>query len=167
MSIRNFERFFSLLLVVIIGLNVMDLWADYQTEPDLVHALLEVCIIVLSLGGLWLLLQEVMTRRKELQQLQIQLNKTRQALSDSNAKLQQAGREYSKVIQEQYITWQLTPSEKEVASLLLKGLSLDEIASVRKTKERTVRQQASAVYRKSGLNGRHEFAAWFFEDFLS
>lgn len=167
MSIRNFERFFSLLLVVIIGLNVMDLWADYQTEPDLVHALLEVCIIVLSLGGLWLLLQEVMTRRKELQQLQIQLNKTRQALSDSNEKLQQAGREYSKVIQEQYITWQLTPSEKEVASLLLKGLSLDEIASVRKTKERTVRQQASAIYRKSGLNGRHEFAAWFFEDFLS
>jgi len=53
-----------------------------------------------------------------------------------------------------------------VALLLLKGLSFEEIASVRDTKEKTVRQQASSIYRKSGLNGRHEFAAWFFEDFL-
>ena len=51
-------------------------------------------------------------------------------------------------------------------SFLLKGLSFDEIATVRDTKEKTVRQQATAIYRKSGLNGRHEFAAWFFEDFL-
>jgi len=52
------------------------------------------------------------------------------------------------------------------AMLLLKGLSFEEIASVRDTKEKTVRQHATAIYRKSGLNGRHEFSAWFFEDFL-
>ena len=28
------------------------------------------------------------------------------------------------------------------------------------------RQQASAIYGKSGLDGRHEFSAWFLEDFL-
>ena len=50
--------------------------------------------------------------------------------------------------------------------LLLKGLSFREIAAVRQTREKTVRQQASAIYGKSGLEGRHEFAAWFLEDFL-
>ncbi|MGB0849457.1 MAG: helix-turn-helix transcriptional regulator, partial [Thiolinea sp.] len=65
-----------------------------------------------------------------------------------------------------FVDWVLTPSETEVAMLLLKGLSFEEIAGVRDTKEKTVRQQATAIYRKSGLNGRHEFAAWFFEDFL-
>jgi len=37
--------------------------------------------------------------------------------------------------------------------LLLKGLSLKEIATVRGTGERTVREQARAVYRKAGLTG--------------
>ena len=50
--------------------------------------------------------------------------------------------------------------------MLLKGLSLKEIASLRDTREKTVRQQASTIYGKSGLEGRHALAAWFLEDFL-
>jgi DNA-binding NarL/FixJ family response regulator len=46
-------------------------------------------------------------------------------------------------------------------------LSFNEIAAVRETKEKTVRQQASEIYRKSGVSGRHAFSAWFFEDFLN
>ena len=87
-------------------------------------------------------------------------------LSQSNDKLKAMSKQYREVINHQLIDWELTPSEKEVAMLLLKGLSFEEIAGVRETKEKTVRQQATAIYRKSGLNGRHEFAAWFFEDFL-
>jgi len=50
--------------------------------------------------------------------------------------------------------------------LLLKGLSIKEIAALRETHEKTVRQQASAIYRKAGVAGRHAFAAWFIEDLL-
>ncbi|MEY3046615.1 MAG: hypothetical protein RL242_3457, partial [Pseudomonadota bacterium] len=50
--------------------------------------------------------------------------------------------------------------------LLLKGLSFKEIAELRQTSERTVRQQAGEVYRKSGLGGRNELAAFFLEDLL-
>jgi DNA-binding NarL/FixJ family response regulator len=53
-----------------------------------------------------------------------------------------------------------------VAILLLKGLSFKEIAGVRETREKTVRQQASSIYKKAGVSGRHAFAAWFIEDFL-
>ncbi len=48
--------------------------------------------------------------------------------------------------------------------LLLKGLRFDEIAAVRNGKEKTARQQASAIYSKSGLNDRHAFAAQVFEE---
>ncbi|MFK3865693.1 helix-turn-helix transcriptional regulator [Pseudoalteromonas rhizosphaerae] len=50
--------------------------------------------------------------------------------------------------------------------LLLKGLSFKEISALRSTKEKTVRQQASDIYSKADLEGRHEFAAWFLEDFM-
>ena len=49
---------------------------------------------------------------------------------------------------------------------MLKGLSLKEIAALRSTSERTVREQARAVYRKSGLSGRSALAAFFLEDLL-
>ena len=60
----------------------------------------------------------------------------------------------------------LTGSEIEVGWLLLKGLSLKEIAFVRSTKEKTVRQQASSIYKKAGVSGRYAFSAWFKEDIL-
>ena len=66
----------------------------------------------------------------------------------------------------QFDLWGFSKSEQEIALLLLKGLSFKEIASIRNRQEKTVRQQASAIYRKSGVMGRYEFSAWFFEDML-
>lgn len=72
----------------------------------------------------------------------------------------------SAAIDEQLERWGLTRSEKEVALLLLKGLSIKEVAGVREVAEKTVRHQALAIYRKSGLSGRAELAAFFLEDLL-
>ena len=69
-------------------------------------------------------------------------------------------------IDRQLERWGLTVAEKEIALLLLKGLSHKEIAAVRDVNETTVRQQARAIYRKSGLGGRHDLAAFFLEDLL-
>ncbi len=71
-----------------------------------------------------------------------------------------------RAIDQQFERWGLTRSEAEVALLLLKGLSHKEIAAVRQTGERTARQHARAVYRKAGLGGRAELAAFFLEDLL-
>ena len=57
--------------------------------------------------------------------------------------------------------------EREVALLLLKGLSTRDIADLRETREATVRQQAQGVYRKAQLEGRAELAAFFLEDLLA
>lgn len=54
-----------------------------------------------------------------------------------------------------------------MALLLLKGLSLKEIAAVRATSERTIRAQAAALYTKAGVTGRAALSAFFLEDLLS
>ena len=67
-------------------------------------------------------------------------------------------------IDAQFSHWGLTDAEREVALLLLKGLSLKEISTVRSTSERTVRTQARALYGKAGLEGRAALSAFFLED---
>jgi DNA-binding CsgD family transcriptional regulator len=67
----------------------------------------------------------------------------------------------------QFSRWNLTEAEREVALLLLKGLSLKEIASIRATTERTVRAQTRALYSKAGLTGRASLSAFFLEDLLA
>lgn len=61
---------------------------------------------------------------------------------------------------EQFRAWRLTPAEREVALLLLKGRSHKEIAAATGRSERTVRQHAIAAYQKAGLGGRAELAAF-------
>nr|CAA6822281.1 MAG: Helix-turn-helix transcriptional regulator [uncultured Thiotrichaceae bacterium] len=123
-------------------------------------------MVIASIGGISYLIWEVMQRRRELETIKQQLLKTNNRLSKSDEKLKEVSQKYREVIDQQLVDWSFTPSEKDVAILLLKGLSFEEIAGVRETKEKTVRQQATAIYRKSGVSGRHELAAWFFEDFL-
>lgn len=70
-------------------------------------------------------------------------------------------------IDAQFSRWNLTEAEREVALLILKGLSLKEIAAIRVSTERTVRAQARAVYGKAGLTGRAALSAFFLEDLLA
>ena len=69
-------------------------------------------------------------------------------------------------LDQQFDRWALSPAEKETALLLLKGLSHKEIADVRSVGDATARQQARAVYKKAGLSGRHDLAAFFLEDLM-
>jgi DNA-binding NarL/FixJ family response regulator len=61
----------------------------------------------------------------------------------------------------------VSPRRSTRSSLfLLKGYGHKEIATLLGRSERTVRQHAVAVYRKSKLSGRAELAAFFLEDLL-
>jgi DNA-binding CsgD family transcriptional regulator len=70
-------------------------------------------------------------------------------------------------IDAQFSRWNLTEAEREVALLLLKGLSVKEISAVRVTSERTIRAQSAALYAKAGLTGRAALSAFFLEDLLA
>ncbi len=120
----------------------------------------------LSLAGLFYFAYIIKVQSKEKLNLSDNLEVVRKQLESSNVRLQEGKKEYQKVIQWQFSEWGLSPSEEQVALLMLKGLSVKEISESRNTHEKTVRKQASAIYEKSGLGGRHELSAWFFEDLL-
>jgi len=129
-------------------------------------ASVEILLALLSFFGLCYFIYIIKKQSKKQKVLEVNLVKIKKDLEGSNIRLQDGKKEYQKVIQWQFSEWKLSPSEKEVALLMLKGLSLKEIASCRTTHEKTVRKQASAIYEKSKLGGRHELSAWFFEDML-
>jgi DNA-binding CsgD family transcriptional regulator len=98
------------------------------------------------------------------------LRKARQALVDRSAErdawrssAQSALAGLGQAIDERLAAWGLTPVEREIALLLLKGRSHKQIAYSTGRSERTVRQHAVAIYHKSGLGGRAELAAFFLE----
>jgi DNA-binding CsgD family transcriptional regulator len=71
-----------------------------------------------------------------------------------------------RAIDAQFTAWHLTPTEREVALLLLEGHGHKQIAARTGRSERTVRQHAGVVYEKSGLGGRAELSAFFLQDLL-
>ena len=69
-------------------------------------------------------------------------------------------------INKEFDKWDLTLTEKEIAMLLIKGLSMQEIGNLRGVKEKTIRQQATQIYVKSKCANRQEFASHFIEDLI-
>ena len=95
------------------------------------------------------------------------LRQLKAELSEERIRTARLSGELLAVMRDQFAQWGLSPSESEIALLLIKGLSMKEIAEARQVKEKTIRQQATSVYAKSGYAGRHELVAHFIEDLMS
>jgi DNA-binding CsgD family transcriptional regulator len=154
------------LFAAIGGLIAVDVVTDLSQGTSASHIVFEGAAMVIALAGvafLLLRLRVAQTERhrlgKDLRLAQAEAERWRAEARDLLAGLGAA-------VSQQFDRWQLTPAEQEVGLLLLKGLSHKEVADVRATSERTVRQQAFALYKKAGLGGRAELAAFFFEDLL-
>ena len=79
---------------------------------------------------------------------------------------EQALRGLGEAIDQQFDRWSLTPAEREVALLLLKGRSHKAIARQTDRSPQTVRQHAASIYEKGSLAGRAELAAYFLADLM-
>jgi DNA-binding CsgD family transcriptional regulator len=143
-----------------------DLTSDILRGKLGLHVWLEIVGVVLALAGLGLMWRILNGYRRAARDLSVALDGTRTDLARWREQASQLLEGLSALIDEQFRRWDLSPAEREVALLLLKGLSLKEIAAVRQASEPTVRQQAQAVYRKAELTGRAELAAFFLEDLL-
>jgi len=94
----------------------------------------------------------------------IRLILTKQKQSDTSVAV--ASGELTQVIKRHFELWQLTPSEAEVALLLFKGFSAQEIADLRSTKIGTAKNQSSVIYQKAKVKNRNELFAIFVEDLI-
>jgi DNA-binding CsgD family transcriptional regulator len=155
------------------ALAVADLIADLSEGLTVTHAAVEGGVALMGLGGAgWMvarfraLTRQAQEMREAAQRLATNLDLSRQEAAQWRVEAGDLIAGLSAAIDRQLAAWGLTPAEKAVALLLLKGLSHKEVASVREVSETTVRQQARAIYRKAGLSGRHDLAAFFLEDLL-
>ncbi len=74
---------------------------------------------------------------------------------------------FTELMEAQFDQWGLSASERDVATMSIKGLSIAEIAAMRQTKEGTVKAQNAAVYRKAGVSGRMQLLSLFIEDLMA
>lgn len=161
------ERFVIASALAIISFMVfIDLFNDSKEGVVFWHVLLEGTVAIVAVFGIFYVLRGSA-------QLRLRLEREITDFSDykKEAELWKIeSRKYvdglSKAIDQQLSKWKLTAAEKEVAFLLLKGMSLKEIAEIRNTAEKTARVQSMAIYSKAGLAGRSELSAFFLEDLL-
>jgi DNA-binding CsgD family transcriptional regulator len=156
----------AVLLGVIVLFKLVDVIADTGLDLPMWHLVQEWILLLLSLLGCVYLIHDIRRRSRQQRALASSLSISEARVQTLSAELREARQRFGAAVRQQLLEWNLTASEQEVALLLLKGLSLREIAELRQTREKTVRQQASSIYAKSGLDGRHAFAAWFLEDVL-
>jgi len=161
------ELLIVVLLSFVIGGSLIDVVFDYREGASLSHIAVELMLVTASLVLIAMLVFGIWRETRSNRRLKAELASRPAGVSPAQAPgLSAARHDFAKVLQEQFAVWGLTQTEKDVSLLLLKGLSFKEIASVRDTLEKTVRQQASSIYKKAGVSGRHAFAAWFIEDIL-
>jgi DNA-binding NarL/FixJ family response regulator len=163
---RNQELAVIAVLALVGVATLIDIAFDLYYGSTLAHISIELVLVMLSVSGVLWLVQHLHLQKRALEQIKREIAEEKQKKPAAPAAGHEARRTLGEIMRQQFQSWRLTGGEQEVAILLLKGLSFKEIAGVRETHEKTVRQQASAIYKKAGVSGRHAFAAWFIEDFL-
>lgn len=130
---------------------VSDFWQDGRLEDF--HMWLELLATFALIGGVVFLmveLRQVMTR-----------------LANLDRSVRAAQGEMAEVIDGFFRDWGLTPSERDVALMVLKGIDNDTIASMRGTAPGTVRAQCTSIYAKAGVDGRAQLFSVFMEELLA
>ena len=153
-------------LLLIAALVAFDVGSDLLQGASRWHVALEVAAGFAALAGAAYLLRDALRMRERLASQARVASAYREQAVAWQAQARRHVEGLARSIDQQLDLWQLSVAEKEIAFLLLKGLSLREIAGLRGTAEKTVRAQSAAVYAKSGLSGRTELSAFFLEDLL-
>jgi DNA-binding CsgD family transcriptional regulator len=163
-ELRGMRVALALLLAGIVAGGAVDLVLDAPANWLSAHVVYEVLLIVGALAAsVWLwhgwrrASESAAALRRSLAERQSERDIWR-------ARAHQALDRLGYAVEDQFLAWGLTPAEREVALLLLQGHGHKQIAAATGRSERTVRQHAVTIYRKAGLGGRAELAAFFLAD---
>ncbi len=161
------ERFIvASILALVTVLAAFDIFKDSREGVIFWHILIEGFIALIALAGTFYLLRGTVSLRHRLQREIEDFSNFKRESEAWRAESRKYIEGLAQAIDQQLSKWHLTIAEKEVAFLLLKGLSLKEVAEVRGTTEKTARVQSMAIYAKAGISGRSELSAFFLEDLL-
>jgi len=99
--------------------------------------------------------------------LAIELRRVMARLDTLGRSMRAAQGEMAEVIDTFFNDWGLTPSERDVALMVLKGIDNETIAQMRGTAPGTVRAQCTSIYAKAGVDGRAQLFSVFMEELLA
>lgn len=160
------------LVLVVVG-GTIDLILDRPTTLWSWHVAFELMMVLVSLSFAIVLFVGWRRTAGELRQTHATLAATDLALARREAErdrwrktAEEALAGFSSAIDRQFSEWQLSRAEREVALLILKGAGHKQAAAQLGRSERTIRQHAVEIYRKAGLQGRAELAAFFLNDLM-
>lgn len=166
--VRKHDRILTLIgllgIAVVVGLDMALDLSDGLPWTHLLHETLILLFCIILFVFQWRIASR---QRKELARSATEIEELTRSKDEFRRKSLRFSQDFSKAVNEQFGLWNLTESERDVAILLIKGMSMKEIADDRQSKEATVRQQATAIYRKAGLSSRQELTAFFLEDLFS
>lgn len=167
MASQRLIKIAMLLYGVIFMLIALDIVGDYGEGIEWSHIIIELLVLLVAVVGMGLFWHHYYQATQfTLLNLQTDLAAAQREAVLWRDESRELIAGLAVEIQKQFARWQLTNAEAEVGMLLLKGLSHQEIANVRASSERTVREQARALYRKAGISGRSSLSAFFLEDLL-
>lgn len=155
----------GLLVLVVLG-SAADIATDLQHGAPTAHLVQETVLMLAASALLVWVLRDIRRQAEHIRHLQAEIGAVRERADARSPTLATAREQLASAVREQFQHWGLTDGEQAVAWLLLKGLRPAEIAALRETNDKTVRQQASAIYRKANLPGQQALIAWFLEDLL-
>lgn len=160
------RKFISAILLMIIFLTSFDIFSDIKEGANWWHVSVELMVGVIATIAIFFLLKGNFSLKHSLEDEK----EENQKLLIENKKFKEQSKSYveglSQTINQQLDEWSLSNSEKEIAFLIIKGLSLKEIAEIRGTSEKTVRTQSTSIYSKAGIANRAQLSAFFLEDLL-
>ncbi|ASV08581.1 helix-turn-helix transcriptional regulator [Leptospira interrogans] len=121
---------------------------------------IEAAFGLLSIIGIYFLFQEIRNTKTDIESAKIMI----EGLKNKNQFLVQTNQSFWESLQRQLEEWDL--SEKEIALLLLRGMSNHQIAAIRGKSLKTIENQTFSIYQKSGTTGKLEFIAYFISPLL-
>ena len=136
-----------LILDIMVDIFYLDIGLTLFTHNTL--ELLAVISLAVSLLTLGIILYVLLQERRSYERL-----------------MRAASGEFARIVEVKFEEWMLSPSERAIAFMLIKGYSVQEISEMRDTRPGTVKSQSNAIYRKAGVRGRNELVAYFVEDLL-
>ena len=116
------------------------------------HNIVEVLAVVTLIVGMMLTAIEIRAIMRRQRRIEHQLRLASVAFFD--------------LLEEHFDAWGLTPAERDVALLAIRGMSLAEIADARRVRTGTVKAQCAAVYAKAGVTGRPQLLSLFIDEMM-
>ena len=122
------------------------------TTSDLVHLIFEMIAVL----ALVIAIIEMMGNMRRLRS-----DKLRQA-----NQLKYLHEDFDELVHKKFTAWDLTPAERDVALMMLRGLTIEQISDLRNVSKGTVKVQSHKIMQKADVASRVELMSLFLDEFM-